>query len=334
MKDYYTFQNVKIEADQHILRFCTKGDRRRIPVEEIAGLHLLSGYEITSGAILLASEHHFPIHIYSFYGMYKGTFFPEPLNKAGVMLIKQVESHTDEEIRMKHARTIVATARENMQCLMEFLGLEVEFIDLKADNYEGLLLEEARIRKEYYAQLDAVLPAYWSIVERRRRPPKRPADAVLGFCNGILYAKMSGFIHRAGLDPRIGYIHGDTRASNPLSLDLAEIGKPALSEQVLLEIGGSGAERSLITHVEEGCYLNEKGRKTVIKLIEDIGGRTIKLSNPKKQYDTVMHQVEIIPKKLHRSLVCGETPSYPVIPCTLSSRTMQTLNSGRTSVEL
>lgn len=52
MKDYYIFQHCKLDADEHVLRI--EGDKkRRLPVEEIAGLHLLAGYSMTSGVIEL-----------------------------------------------------------------------------------------------------------------------------------------------------------------------------------------------------------------------------------------------------------------------------------------
>lgn len=60
MKDYYIFHNCNLDADEHILRI--SGDKkRRLPVEEIAGLHLLAGYTMTSGVIELAGKHNFAI---------------------------------------------------------------------------------------------------------------------------------------------------------------------------------------------------------------------------------------------------------------------------------
>ncbi|MBU4031770.1 MAG: CRISPR-associated endonuclease Cas1 [Candidatus Thermoplasmatota archaeon] len=329
MKDYYIFQNCKLDADEHVLHI--EGDKsRRLPVEEIAGLHLLSGYTITSGVIDLAAKHNIPIHAYNYYGVYHGTFFPPPVEPTGSILISQVKSRLDETRRIELARCILEASNRSANTLLKPFDLELSS-GIDGDTIETLMLSEARIRKEYYALLDTILPPFWSIVKRERQPPRRPADAVLGFANGILYAKMAGWIHRAGLDPRISYIHGESRARNPLALDLAEVMKAPLSEAILLEIAASGSERSLITEVGEGVYLNEKGRKTIIQFIEEALKKSVRPAG-KEREDTVEIWGNSVPRKLHRCLVEENKIDLPVMPCMLSSSTMRTLMNGRLSV--
>ncbi|MBU4032778.1 MAG: CRISPR-associated endonuclease Cas1 [Candidatus Thermoplasmatota archaeon] len=329
MKDYYIFQNCKLDADEHVLHI--EGDKsRRLPVEEIAGLHLLSGYTITSGVIDLAAKHYIPIHAYNYYGVYHGTFFPPPVEPTGSILISQVKSRLDEGRRLELARCILETSNRSTNALLKPFDLELSK-EIEGETVESLMLSEARVRKEYYALLDTILSPFWSIVKRERQPPRRPADAVLGFANGILYAKMAGWIHRAGLDPRISYIHGESRARNPLALDLAEVMKAPLSEAILLEIAASGSERSLITEVGEGVYLNEKGRKTIIQFIEEALKKSVRPAG-KEREDTVEIWGNSVPRKLHRCLVEENKIDLPVMPCMLSSSTMRTLMNGRLSV--
>ena len=329
MKDYYIFQHCKLDADEHVLHI--EGDKsRRLPVEEIAGLHLLSGYTITSGVIDLAAKNNIPIHAYNYYGVYHGTFFPPPVEPTGSILISQVKSRLDESRRLELAKCILETSNRSTNVLLKPFELELSN-EIEGETVEALMLSEARVRKEYYALLDTILPPFWSIVKRERQPPRRPADAVLGFANGILYAKMAGWIHRAGLDPRISYIHGESRARNPLALDLAEVMKAPLSEAILLEIAASGSERSLITEVGEGVYLNEKGRKTIIQFIEESLKRSVRPAG-KDREDTVEIWGNSVPRKLHRCLVEENKPDLPVMPCMLSSSTMRTLMNGRLSV--
>jgi len=102
MKDYYIFQHCNLDADEKVLRI--SGERkRRLPVEEIAGLHLLSGYTLTSGVIDLAAKNNIPIHAYNYYGIYHGTFFPPPVEPTGSILIDQVQSRLDEKRRLGFA---------------------------------------------------------------------------------------------------------------------------------------------------------------------------------------------------------------------------------------
>lgn len=329
MKDYYVLQQCDLAADEHVLR--VEGEKmRRLPVEEVSALHLMSGYTLTSGVIDLAAEHDFPIHVYNYYGIYRGTFFPPPVQPTGSLLIAQLQSYQDEERRFQIAKAILETANETANTLLDPFELQIES-RLNAGTVEDLRLEEARIRKDYYAKLDTVLPPFWSIVKRGRRPPKRPADAILSFCNSLLYGRMAGWIHRAGLNPRISYLHGQARAKNPLALDLAETLKASLSEAVLLEVAASSKESSLVTDVEDGVYLNEKGRKFVIEQVESMLQETVSVVDGDR-VQQIETWGEAVPRKLHRSLVEGSEPSLPTVECTLSSSTMQTLSSDRTSV--
>jgi len=322
-------QHVELDGDENVLRV-TGSEKRRLPVSEIAALHLLSGYTLTSGVVDLAAEHDFPIHVYNYHGVYRGTFFPPPVEATSSILIGQVKARIDDTRRVELARSVLETANAAMRALLAPFNL-TNTQELAGETVGELLLSEARIRKEYYALLDTVLPPFWSIVSRERAPPRRPADAVLGFANGILYAKTGGWIHRAGLDPRIGYIHGEARAKNPLALDLADVLKPALSEGVLLDVAASGAEKSLVTEVGEGTYLNEAGRKAVIRFIEDTLQRSVRPEGADRE-DAVAIWAAGVPRKLHRALVTAQRPQFPVIPCTLSSSTIRTLSSERTFV--
>lgn len=89
------------------------------------------------------------------------------------------------------------------------------------------------------------------------------------------------------------------RANNPLALDLAEIMKAPLSEAILLEVAATGSEKSLITTVGEGVYLNEMGRKTIIKFLEIYLKKYIRPLGWDRQ-DTVEMWGQTIPRKLHR----------------------------------
>lgn len=329
VKDYYVLQQCDLKADEHVLR--VDGDKmRRLPVEEIQALHLMAGYTLTSGVVDLAAEHDFAIHVYNYYGIYKGTFFPPPVEPTGSLLISQLESFQAEQRKLEIARAILETGNAATNALLQPFDLQIE-TQVQGDTIEDLRLEEARLRKDYYAKLDTVLPGFWSIVKRGRQPPKRPADAILSFCNGLLYAKMAGWIHRAGLNPRISYLHGQARAKNPLALDLAEILKAPLSEAILLEVAGSSKESSLVTDVNEGVYLNEKGRKFVIKNLEEMLERSVQPEGTERE-DEIERWAQAVPRKLHRALVSEARPDFPIVPGQLSGNALQELQSGRTEV--
>lgn len=329
LKDYYLFQNASLEADETTLTV-RSDELRRIPYEQISGLHLLSGYSMTSGVVELAARCAFPIHFYGFHGNYRGTFLPVPVTTTATPLVDQVREAGEAATRLQRAKEVLSGAHAGMSIMLEKFSLAPPPL-AEASSLGDLHLAEARVRKEYYALLDTVLPEYWSIVRRERRPPRRPADAVLSFVNGLLYAKMAGWIHRSGLEPRVGYLHGDERAANPLALDLAEILKPAVSEATLLTVAAAGHERSLLTEVGEGVYLNEKGLKETIRVMEEILSTTVEVDAFDRALD-VRRIGELIPVKLHRGIVTSQPVTFPVPASTLSSSTTRILNEGRISV--
>lgn len=316
MKDYYTFQNVKVHADEETVTVRTADDGlRRLPVEQISGLHLMAGYSITDGLVELANQARFPIHFYSHGGHYQATLEPRPAAPQAALLVAQLESIRSPQRRLEVARKIAEGQRRALTELLRHVGVNEELPPVEGDSIEQLMLGEARMRKEFYACFDTALEPFWSILKRERRPPRSPADAVLGFANGICYAKMTGWIQRVGLDPRLGYLHGETRAPNPLALDLAELVKPHLSEAVLYALSESGKERSLVDSVGEGVYLNSEGRKAVIGAIEE------RLQKPVVGLDafwatdlqTAMQQ---IPLRLHKAITTNEEVVFPHVPCT------------------
>lgn len=318
MKDYYAFQNVKIHADESTLTIRpAQGDLRRLPVEQVSGLHLLAGYSITDGLVQLSSQYRFPIHFYSHGGHYQGSINPRPAAPQAAILIAQLNSMKSPDRRMEIGSSIATEQRRLLEDLLSAAGVEPCLPTIIGGTVQDVMLSEARMRKEFYAHLDCALEAFWSILARNRRPPRTPADAVLGFANGIVYAKMAGWIYRTGLDPRLGYLHGETRAPNPLALDLAELVKPHLSEATLVAISRSGKERSLVTEVGEGIYLNESGRKEVIRRIE------AKLQSPlpsgasetAQTFEVAFRQ---IPMRLHRAITTNGPIRWPPIPCTSS----------------
>lgn len=57
MNDYYTFQNIKVQADEKTVMIRpAEGNLRRLPVEQVSGLHRLAGYAITDGLVNLANR--------------------------------------------------------------------------------------------------------------------------------------------------------------------------------------------------------------------------------------------------------------------------------------
>ncbi len=270
MKNYYIFQNGTLDADDKTIRF-QGSETRKIPIEQIDGLHLFAGFTITSGALKTATDQEFPIHMYGFHGNYIGSFIPKNGPQGSERLLAQCHSHDNPSTRLAIGKGIIGSAAKSMNNLLKEISeppINISGIE-SCISIESLRLEEARIRKEYYKALDCKLSEHFAILGRTRRPPSNPGNCLLGFWNGLIYSQTLASLYRAGLDARIGYLHGDVRATNPLALDLAELFKTYLSESLLIILSDTGQRPRWFTEVGDGVYLNEIGRKEAAKLFDE-----------------------------------------------------------------
>lgn len=247
-------------------------------MEQIDALYMFAGFTMTSGAIKMATEQEFPIHFFGYYGNYLGSYMPKNGPQGSERLLAQCHSHDNPESRLLIAKTIIDAATMSMNNLLTEINeplIENDGINT-VTTLELLRLEEARFRKEYYKALDAHLSEHFALLGRSRRPPSNPGNCLLSFWNGLIYSQTMTALFRAGLDSRIGYIHGDVRATSPLALDLAELFKCYLSESLLLKLSDDGVRPRWFTEVGEGTYLNEMGRKEAARLFDERIGTNLK----------------------------------------------------------
>lgn len=322
MKNYYIFQNGTLDADDKTIRF-QGNESRKIPIEQIDGLHLFAGFTITSGALKTATEQEFLIHMYGFHGNYTGSFVPKNGPQGSERLLAQCHSHDNPISRLAIGKGIIGSAARSMNNLLNEISepsIPLSGLDT-CESIESLRLEEARIRKEYYHALDCRLSEHFAILGRTRRPPSNPGNCLLSFWNGLIYSQTLAALYRAGLDARIGYVHGDIRATNPLALDLAELFKTYLSESLLVTLSDSGQRPRWFTEVGKGTYLNDVGRKEAARLFD--GRLTTEVNHTSLERYLSFRDVMIA--EAHRiektALGIGEYKGL-VTECMLSSRTI------------
>ncbi len=322
LKNYYVFQHGTLDVDDECLRF--KGlEDRKIPKEQIDGLHLLAGFTLTSGLLEMAAASEFPIHVYGYYGSYRGSFVPKNAPESAERLLAQLRSHDNPQSRLQIGKNILQASLRSDNHLLLSIGspqLDAQVIE-GAPTVELLRLEEARLRKEYYALLDTKLQDYYMILSRTRRPPTNPANCLLGYWNGLTYAQTISSLYRAGIDPRIGYIHGDMRAPNPLALDLAELFKPYLSETLLVKVAKEAPKTAWFTEVGEGTYLNDHGKKEAAKLFDRQLSAQVKHAGLKR-YMEFREAMIAEGYRLEKKLLGVSDYEPMVVECTLSSPTI------------
>jgi CRISPR-associated protein Cas1 len=154
---------------------------------------------------------------------------------------------------------------------------------MNAKSIDELMAYEGNIREIYYKAWNNFLPQEFSFDKRTRMPPKSMINAMISFGNSLTYSVCLSEIYRTPLSPVISFLHEPSERRFSLSLDLAEIFKPILTDKTIFYL----INKKIIDHnyfsVEAGFYfLNERGRKLFIEEFEKRLNQTIETPSGNK----------------------------------------------------
>lgn len=98
---------------------------------------------------------------------------------------------------------------------------------------------------------------------RNRRPPLDNVNAILSFAYTVLAGDCANALSSVGLDPYVGFMHGDRPGRTSLALDLMEEFRPILADRFILTLINTKAIQP--AHFERqkdnAVLLNDEGRK-------------------------------------------------------------------------
>lgn len=76
----------------------------------------------------------------------------------------------------------------------------------------------------------------FQFIERRRRPPTDPVNAMLSFVYSLLAHDVTSALEGVGLDPAVGFLHRDRPGRPSLALDLMEEFRACLADRLVLSL--------------------------------------------------------------------------------------------------
>jgi CRISPR-associated protein Cas1 len=185
--------------------------------------------------------------------------------------------------KLAHQRTLLLrfnrrnTAKEVAESIGEISRL-ADMLPVAKTVPEIMGIEGAAARS-YYRSLARLLPSELGFAERNRRPPLDVVNASLSYGYAVLEGEATSAIAAAGLDPTLGFMHGDDRTRRSLSLDLTEEFRPLIIDHAVAE---AFRRRSLAPEHgrretgRSGVLLTEHGRRRLLTAIEN---RLLTLSN-------------------------------------------------------
>ena len=179
------------------------------------------------------------------------------------------------------------------------------------DELRGCEGNAARVYFAAFTSLVRTNRADFEFVERSKRPPRDPINALLSFIYALLTSDCVAALEGVGLDPQVGFLHALRPGRPALALDLIEEFRSYIADRLALTL----INRAQITIKDfdertGGAWsLNETGRKTV--LVEYQNRKKQELTHPFTQSQIPLGLAPHIQARLLARHLRGDLPTYP-----------------------
>ncbi len=212
-------------------------------------------------------------------GFIQGVTYPREYLNSGQLLVKQVNHYTSQQKRIRLSRAFIDAASFNILKNLRYYSNRGKGLDECINTIEGFRTQiettgsveelmglEGNIRNTYYKAWPLIIDQEIEFERRVKQPPDNMINALISYLNSMVYTTCLGEIYHTQLSPLISYLHEPGERRFSLSLDLAEVFKPILSDRTIFTLLNRQqiTEKDFMTEVNL-CYLNEKGRKVIVK---------------------------------------------------------------------
>ena len=295
MKDYYIFKSGRISRKDNSIVLETNDGNIFIPINDIDSLCFFGEIDINTKAMNFLAQQQVVVHFFNYYGWYTGSFYPREFFLSCDVPVAQLKANLDMHSRTYIARQFVQGAIHGfitnikrypdvgdaaVNTLQQYINATEE-----QSNVLSLMGIEGNAHELYYSTFPVIIKQPIEFEKRVKHPPNNMMNALISFCNSLVYTHVIKELYKTQLNPTVSYLHEPSNRRFSLSLDVSEIFKPIYADRVIFDL----LNNNMITqkHFDKDlnyCYLKEDGRKIVVKAFDD------------KINTTVMH------KKLKRNV--------------------------------
>jgi CRISPR-associated protein Cas1 len=203
--------------------------------------------------------------------------------------------------KLKNSRVILLRQQrrrgtDNMARSIQSIEYLIERAE-KAENIERLMGFEGAGANSYFSALgDCLINPDFTFLGRSRRPPGNPVNAILSFGYQVLWNHLLALIELQGLDPYNACLHQSSERHAALASDLIEEFRAPIIDSLMLYL----VNRNVMSILEDfdyrdgGCYLNNSGRKKMLKAFIQRMEEEVQSSEDGKQprWDLLHQQVK------------------------------------------
>lgn len=289
---------VSLNRDNEAFVITKKGERHRIPVDDIKSIQISRGAQITSDAVMLAIENEIEVLFMDRGGKPMGRVWSPRYGSISTIRKGQL-NFTSSHAALEWIKEVIMQKMENQQALMLLLqpretGLErerkrnidrIEDYRNKVSKLEGEIVSdvaptlrgwEGQASRIYFATIVKYLPEEFQFEQRSQHPAMDVANAFLNYGYGVLYGKVEGALIKAGVDPYIGILHRDDYNRPVLVYDVIELYRIWVDYVVFTLLAQNGITEECYSIREDGSFwLEPLGRRILIQSLNDYLDETI-----------------------------------------------------------
>lgn len=289
---------LSLNRDNEAFVITKKGERHRIPVDDVKAIQISRGAQITSDAVMLAVEHEIDVMFMDKGGHPIGRVWSPRYGSISTIRKGQL-NFTASHAALEWIKEVIMQKMENQQALMLLLqprdsGLErerkrnidrIEDYRIKVSKLEGEIVSdvaptlrgwEGQASRIYFATIVQYLPEKFQFEQRSQHPAMDVANAFLNYGYGILYGKIEGALIKAGVDPYIGILHRDDYNRPVLVYDVIELYRIWVDYVVFTLLAQNGITEECYSIREDGSFwLEPLGRRILIQSFNDYLDETI-----------------------------------------------------------
>ena len=257
-----------------------------LPIKAIDEIYLLAKIDLDSYSMAFIAYNNILLHFFSHYQSFRGNFFPSSsnsVNKSGFVLLQQLRAFDDPVHRLYLAKEITKGHFINgaNNCKKYSIDFELESYlqNLeKAKTINEVMASEGAFQKNYFQTWNSIIKNQRSFkfIKRSKRPPTDKINCLISYVNTRIYNICLSEIYKTELDPRIGFLHEPNYKAVSLHLDIAEIFKPIIGDNIIFTMLNKNEITAKDFKTDSGRirFTNEAIKKIEMKIIQKMTEQT------------------------------------------------------------